>query len=81
MTNAPPRNAVQEAADDRLALYDALLMLQHRGQDAAGIVTAQGDRLHLRKDTGLVRDVFRTRNMRALPGHVGLGQVRYPGTQ
>ena len=47
------------------ALYDALLMLQHRGQDAAGIVTAQGEKLHLRKDTGLVRDVFRTRHMSA----------------
>ncbi|HSQ08616.1 MAG TPA: amidophosphoribosyltransferase [Chromatiaceae bacterium] len=60
------------------ALYDALLMLQHRGQDAAGIVTAQGDRLHLRKDTGLVRDVFRTRHMIQLKGNMGIGHVRYP---
>jgi amidophosphoribosyltransferase len=60
------------------ALYDALLMLQHRGQDAAGIVTAQGERLHLRKDTGLVRDVFRTRHMIQLQGNIGIGHVRYP---
>ena len=60
------------------ALYDALLMLQHRGQDAAGIVTAQGDKLHLRKDTGLVRDVFRTRHMIQLKGNMGIGHVRYP---
>ena len=59
-------------------LYDALTMLQHRGQDAAGIVTCQDGRLFLRKENGMVRDVFRTRNMRALPGTVGLGQVRYP---
>ena len=60
------------------ALYDALLMLQHRGQDAAGIVTAQGEKLHLRKDTGLVRDVFRTRHMIQLKGNMGIGHVRYP---
>ncbi len=60
------------------ALYDALLMLQHRGQDAAGIVTGQGERLHLRKDTGLVRDVFRTRHMIQLQGNIGIGHVRYP---
>lgn len=60
------------------ALYDALLLLQHRGQDAAGIVTCEGDRLHLRKDNGLVRDVFRTRNMIQLRGSMGLGHVRYP---
>ena len=59
-------------------LYDALLLLQHRGQDAAGIVTMQGTRCHMHKARGMVRDVFRTRNMRALPGDVGLGQVRYP---
>ncbi len=59
-------------------LYDALLLLQHRGQDAAGIVTMQGTKCFMHKARGMVRDVFRTRNMRALPGNVGLGQVRYP---
>jgi len=59
-------------------LYDALLLLQHRGQDASGIVTMQGTKCFMHKARGMVRDVFRTRNMRALPGNVGLGQVRYP---
>src|SRR6476661_8995156 len=59
-------------------IYDALLLLQHRGQDAAGIVTMQGTKCFMHKARGMVRDVFRTRNMRALPGSVGLGQVRYP---
>jgi amidophosphoribosyltransferase len=59
-------------------IYDALLLLQHRGQDAAGIVTMQGTKCFMHKARGMVRDVFRTRNMRALPGKVGLGQVRYP---
>ncbi len=59
-------------------IYDALLLLQHRGQDAAGIVTQQGSKFFMHKAKGMVRDVFRTRNMRALPGNVGLGQVRYP---
>ncbi len=59
-------------------IYDALLLLQHRGQDAAGIVTMQGTKCYMHKARGMVRDVFRTRNMRALPGPVGLGQVRYP---
>ena len=59
-------------------LYDALLLLQHRGQDAAGIVTMQGNKCYMHKARGMVRDVFRTRNMRGLPGVVGLGQVRYP---
>ncbi len=59
-------------------IYDALLLLQHRGQDAAGIVTQQGRKFFMHKAKGMVRDVFRTRNMRALPGTVGLGQVRYP---
>ncbi len=59
-------------------LYDALLLLQHRGQDAAGIVTMQGQKCFMHKARGMVRDVFRTRNMRALPGNIGLGQVRYP---
>jgi amidophosphoribosyltransferase len=59
-------------------IYDALLLLQHRGQDAAGIVTEQGNKFFMHKAKGMVRDVFRTRNMRALPGLHGLGQVRYP---
>ena len=59
-------------------IYDALLLLQHRGQDAAGIVTMQDTKCFMHKARGMVRDVFRTRNMRALPGLVGLGQVRYP---
>lgn len=59
-------------------LFDALTVLQHRGQDAAGIVTCQDDRFFLRKDNGLVRDVFRTRHMRRLVGNIGIGHVRYP---
>ena len=59
-------------------IYDALLLLQHRGQDAAGIVTMQGNRCFMHKARGMVRDVFRTRNMRLLQGTIGLGQVRYP---
>ncbi len=59
-------------------LYDGLQVLQHRGQDAAGIATAEGGRFHLHKGSGLVRDVFRTRNMRNLEGNWGIGHVRYP---
>ncbi len=59
-------------------IYDALLLLQHRGQDAAGIVTQQERKFFMHKAKGMVKDIFRTRNMRALPGTVGLGQVRYP---
>jgi len=59
-------------------LYDALLLLQHRGQDAAGIATMQGNSFAMHKANGLVRDVFRTRNMRILVGNAGIGQVRYP---
>ena len=59
-------------------LYDALLLLQHRGQDAAGICTVEGRHFHMHKAMGLVRDVFRTRNMRDLLGNCGIGQVRYP---
>ncbi len=59
-------------------IYDALLLLQHRGQDAAGIVTQLDRKFFMHKAKGMVRDVFRTRNMRALPGNNGLGQVRYP---
>lgn len=59
-------------------LYDALTVLQHRGQDAAGIVTCHNGRLFLRKENGMVRDVFHTRHMVRLVGHFGIGHVRYP---
>lgn len=59
-------------------LYDSLLLMQHRGQDAAGIATAYGNTFSMHKGSGMVRDVFRTRNMRALPGNTGIGHVRYP---
>ncbi|GBE10547.1 amidophosphoribosyltransferase [bacterium BMS3Bbin12] len=60
------------------ALFDGLTVLQHRGQDAAGIMTCDHGRLFLRKDNGLVRDIFRTRHMIRLPGNLGIGHVRYP---
>lgn len=59
-------------------LYDALTNLQHRGQDAAGIMTAEDGRLYLRKNNGLVRDVFQQRHMVRLRGNMGIGHVRYP---
>jgi len=59
-------------------LFDGLTVLQHRGQDAAGMVTAERMRLHLRKDNGLVRDVFSQQHMTELRGNIGLGHVRYP---
>src|SRR5258705_3710931 len=59
-------------------LYDGLLVLQHRGQDAAGIVTAEGATFHMHKGGGMVRDVFRTRNMRGLLGACGIAHTRYP---
>jgi amidophosphoribosyltransferase len=59
-------------------LYDALTVLQHRGQDAAGMATCEGDRLHQRKDNGLVREVFRTKHMLSLDGNMGIGHIRYP---
>ena len=59
-------------------LYDGLQVLQHRGQDAAGIATADGAKFNMHKGPGLVRDVFRTRNMRALVGNWGIGHCRYP---
>ncbi|AGF46870.1 amidophosphoribosyltransferase [Candidatus Kinetoplastibacterium desouzaii TCC079E] len=59
-------------------LYDGLLLLQHRGQDAAGIATANNGLFNLHKSHGLVRDVFKTQNMLSLPGFQGIGQVRYP---
>ncbi|MDT8385904.1 MAG: amidophosphoribosyltransferase [Thiogranum sp.] len=60
------------------SIYDALTVLQHRGQDAAGIMTGEGSKLYLRKDNGLVRDVFHTRHMLRLRGNMGIGHVRYP---
>ena len=60
------------------ALYDALTVLQHRGQDAAGIVTWGDNGLNVRKRNGLVRDVFHQRHMLRLTGKVGMGHVRYP---
>jgi amidophosphoribosyltransferase len=59
-------------------LYDALLLLQHRGQDAAGIATNQSNTFSMHKANGLVRDVFRTRNMRSMTGNSGIGHCRYP---
>ena len=64
--------------DVNYELYDALTILQHRGQDAAGIVTCDGDRLNLRKQNGLVRDVFRQHHMDLLKGNMGIAHVRYP---
>ena len=60
------------------ALYDGLTVLQHRGQDAAGIVTSDGRKLYLRRDNGLVKEVFFERHMRRLLGNMGIGHVRYP---
>jgi amidophosphoribosyltransferase len=60
------------------SLYDGLTVLQHRGQDAAGIATSSSGRLYLRKSNGLVRDVFHTRHMVKLIGNMGIGHVRYP---
>ncbi len=60
------------------ALYDGLTVLQHRGQDAAGIVTSDGRKLYSRRENGLVKDVFHERHMRMLQGNMGIGHVRYP---
>ncbi len=65
-------------SDVNQALYDALTVLQHRGQDAAGIVTCDNSRFYLRKDNGLVKDVFRNRHMQRLVGNMGIGHIRYP---
>lgn len=59
-------------------LYDGLMVLQHRGQDAAGIATGKDNTFFMHKGSGTVRDVFRTRNMRALPGNMGIAHCRYP---
>ncbi len=60
------------------SLYEALTVLQHRGQDAAGIATCHKNRFYLRKANGLVKDVFHTRHMKRLQGNMGIGHVRYP---
>ncbi|GHZ67833.1 amidophosphoribosyltransferase [Vibrio cholerae] len=60
------------------SIYDALTVLQHRGQDAAGICTIESNRFRLRKANGLVRDVFEAKHMQRLQGNVGVGHVRYP---
>lgn len=59
-------------------LFDALNVLQHRGQDAAGMVTGNNNKFYMRKDNGLVRDVIRTRHIKKLVGNIGIGHVRYP---
>ncbi len=60
------------------ALYDGLTVIQHRGQDAAGIVTISDNKFRMRKANGLVKDVFHTRHMLRLQGNIGIGHVRYP---
>jgi len=60
------------------SLYDGLTVLQHRGQDAAGIATANGTRIHIHKANGLVRDVFDAAHMQHLAGRIGIGHCRYP---
>ena len=69
---------VVTSVDVGVCLYDTLTVLQHRGQDAAGIMTSDNGKLNLRKDNGLIKDVFRTRHMRRLTGQMGIGHVRYP---
>jgi amidophosphoribosyltransferase len=59
-------------------IYDGLVAVQHRGQDAAGIITYDGDRFHLKKGEGLVRDIFTAANVARLKGSMALGHVRYP---
>ncbi len=60
------------------SIYDALIVLQHRGQDAAGIMTDDNGHLCMRKDNGLVQDVFQRKHMLRLTGNMGIGHVRYP---
>ncbi|MDA1370093.1 MAG: amidophosphoribosyltransferase [Proteobacteria bacterium] len=69
---------VVTSVDVGVCIYDTLTVLQHRGQDAAGIMTSDNGKLNLRKDNGLVKDVFRTRHILKLTGQMGIGHVRYP---
>ena len=64
--------------DVAAALYDGLTVLQHRGQDAAGIATVDGNKIRLHKGNGLVKDVFDAPHMQLLTGRVGIGHCRYP---
>jgi amidophosphoribosyltransferase len=68
----------QQAVNQQI--YDALLLLQHRGQDSTGMATAEGNQLHLFKAKGQVRETYRTRDMRSLLGNMGIGHVRYATT-
>jgi amidophosphoribosyltransferase len=66
-------------ADDAVReIYDGLVAVQHRGQDAAGILTYDGGRFHVKKGEGLVRDIFSVSNIERLKGSIGVGHVRYP---
>lgn len=69
---------IMATANVQQDLFDALTVLQHRGQDAAGIITSDGEHFFLRKGNGLARDVFQQRHMQRLKGHLGIGHVRYP---
>ena len=69
---------VVTSVDVGVCLYDTLTVLQHRGQDAAGIMTSDNGKLNLRKNNGLIKNVFHTRHMRRLTGQMGIGHVRYP---
>lgn len=70
--------AIHEQENVIQDIYDGLTVLQHRGQDAAGISTYDGKQFHMKKGNGLVRDVFRTKNILRLKGNMGIGHVRYP---
>ena len=70
--------AMLTGGDTGQEIYEALTILQHRGQDAAGIVTSDGQRVYSRTGRGLVRDVFSTESLHDLKGSAGIGHVRYP---
>jgi amidophosphoribosyltransferase len=71
--------ATDESSNVNQLLFDGLTVLQHRGQDSAGMVTVdRKKKLHLRKENGLVKDVFERQHMKELVGNIGLGHCRYP---